>query len=109
MAGPRQVAEVDDCIAARGARPVRKGEALPRVSLVISAYNEASVIVAHLRESLAHARANTTVESIAFSGARVAHRNGAGIRLEGHIFCADKGDYYDITDGDYQRPQWLAG
>ena len=30
-----------------------------------------------------------------------------GIRLEGHIFCADKGDYYEITDGDYQRPQWL--
>jgi hypothetical protein len=32
-----------------------------------------------------------------------------GIRLEGHIFCADKGDYYEITDGDYQRPQWRAG
>lgn len=31
-----------------------------------------------------------------------------GIRLEGHIFCADKGDYYEITDGEYQRPQWLA-
>ena len=30
-----------------------------------------------------------------------------GIRLEGHIFCADKGDYYDVTDGDYQHPQWL--
>jgi hypothetical protein len=32
-----------------------------------------------------------------------------GIRLEGHIFCADKGDYYEIADGDYQRPQWLQG
>jgi hypothetical protein len=32
-----------------------------------------------------------------------------GLRIEGHIFCADKGDYYEITDGDYQRPQWLAG
>jgi hypothetical protein len=31
----------------------------------------------------------------------------AGIRLEGHIFCADKGDYYDITDGDYQHSQRL--
>jgi hypothetical protein len=31
-----------------------------------------------------------------------------GIRLEGHVFCADKGDYYEIADGDYQRPQWLA-
>ena len=32
-----------------------------------------------------------------------------GLRTEGHIFCADKGDYYDIADGDYQRAQWLAG
>jgi hypothetical protein len=32
-----------------------------------------------------------------------------GIRIEGHIFCADKGDYYEILDGDYQRSQWLAG
>ena len=22
-----------------------------------------------------------------------------GLRIEGHIFCADKGDYYEITDG----------
>lgn len=28
-----------------------------------------------------------------------------GLRIEGHIFCADKGDYYDIFDGDYQRPR----
>jgi hypothetical protein len=27
------------------------------------------------------------------------------LKIEGHIFCADKGDYYDILDGDYQRPQ----
>jgi hypothetical protein len=27
------------------------------------------------------------------------------LKVEGHIFCADKGDYYDILDGDYQRPQ----
>jgi hypothetical protein len=26
-----------------------------------------------------------------------------GQRIAFHIFCADKGDYYDITDGDYQR------
>jgi hypothetical protein len=32
-----------------------------------------------------------------------------GIRIEGHIFCADKGDYYEILDGDYQRSHWLAG
>ena len=22
-----------------------------------------------------------------------------GLRLAGHIFCADKGDYYDLSDG----------
>ena len=27
-----------------------------------------------------------------------------GILLEKHIFCADKGDYYDITDGLPQKP-----
>lgn len=26
-----------------------------------------------------------------------------GLTLDGHIFCADKGDYYEITDGKYQR------
>jgi hypothetical protein len=26
-----------------------------------------------------------------------------GQRIAGHIFCADKGDYYVISDGDYQR------
>ncbi len=31
-----------------------------------------------------------------------------GIRLEGHIFCADKGDYYEIAGGDYRYPGWLA-
>ena len=34
--------------------------------------------------------------------------DATGLRLEGHIFCADKGDYYDITDGDYRYPGWLA-
>lgn len=29
-----------------------------------------------------------------------------GLRIEGHIYCADKGDYYEILDGDYQKPQW---
>jgi hypothetical protein len=29
-----------------------------------------------------------------------------GLHLEGHIYCADKGDYYEITDGAYQKPQW---
>ena len=31
------------------------------------------------------------------------------LRLVGHVFCADKGDYYEISDGGYQRPQWLSG
>jgi hypothetical protein len=26
-----------------------------------------------------------------------------GLTMAGHIFCADKGDYYEITDGEYQR------
>jgi hypothetical protein len=28
-----------------------------------------------------------------------------GLSIAGHIFCADKGDYYDITGGEYQRAQ----
>jgi hypothetical protein len=28
-----------------------------------------------------------------------------GLTIAGHIFCADKGDYYEITDGSYQRAQ----
>jgi hypothetical protein len=29
----------------------------------------------------------------------------SGLRIEGHIFCADKGDYYQISEGDYQRSE----
>lgn len=29
-----------------------------------------------------------------------------GLKLEGHIFCADKGDYYEICDGTYQKETW---
>jgi hypothetical protein len=29
-----------------------------------------------------------------------------GLRMEGHIYCDDKGDYYEILDGDYRKPQW---
>jgi hypothetical protein len=29
-----------------------------------------------------------------------------GLRTEGHIYCDNKGDYYQILDGDYQKPQW---
>jgi hypothetical protein len=28
-----------------------------------------------------------------------------GLRLTGHIFCADKGDFYEITDGQPQYAQ----
>lgn len=31
---------------------------------------------------------------------------GSGVKLRGHIFCADKGDYYEIKDG---LPQFSAG
>jgi uncharacterized protein YbaR (Trm112 family) len=29
-----------------------------------------------------------------------------GLKLEGHIYCADKGDYYEICDGIYQKQTW---
>jgi len=29
-----------------------------------------------------------------------------GLRVEGHIFCADKGDYYDVPAEGYCRAQW---
>ena len=28
------------------------------------------------------------------------------LKLEGHIFCDDAGDYYEICGGDYQKGQW---
>lgn len=32
-----------------------------------------------------------------------------GLRTAGHIFCADKGDYYEILDGDFTNASGLAG
>jgi hypothetical protein len=29
-----------------------------------------------------------------------------GLRIEGHIFCADKGDYYEVPEEGYRRPGW---
>jgi hypothetical protein len=29
-----------------------------------------------------------------------------GLAVAGHIFCADKGDYYDIEGGGFQEPSW---
>ena len=29
-----------------------------------------------------------------------------GVVTEGHIFCANKGDYYEIPAGGYRREQW---
>jgi hypothetical protein len=26
------------------------------------------------------------------------------MKIEGHIYCANAGDYYEITGGDYQKP-----
>lgn len=45
----------------------------------------------------AHDRDHTSVAAGSIDGA-------TGLRLEGHIFCADKGDYYTLADGDYQTP-----
>ena len=32
--------------------------------------------------------------------------NKTELKLEGHIFCDDAGDYYEIVGGAYQKPQW---
>jgi hypothetical protein len=29
-----------------------------------------------------------------------------GLHMAGHIYCADKGDYYEILDGEYRKAQW---
>lgn len=29
-----------------------------------------------------------------------------GLNIAGHIFCADKGDYYEIEGGAFQEPSW---
>lgn len=29
-----------------------------------------------------------------------------GLQLEGHIFCDNAGDYYEICGGSYRRGQW---
>ncbi len=29
-----------------------------------------------------------------------------GLKIEGHIFCADQGDYYRIPDEGYRHAQW---
>lgn len=29
-----------------------------------------------------------------------------GLQVEGHIYCADKGDYYEIPAGGYHLAQW---
>ena len=29
-----------------------------------------------------------------------------GLKLEGHIFCDNAGDYYEIAGGDYKSSQW---
>ena len=28
------------------------------------------------------------------------------LKLEGHIFCDDAGDYYEISGGEFQKGQW---
>lgn len=30
----------------------------------------------------------------------------SGLTLDGHIFCEDAGDYYEIAGGQYRKPQW---
>jgi hypothetical protein len=42
---------------------------------------------------------NTSISAGSIDGA-------TGLKLEGHIFCANAGDYYPIAGGDYQLAQW---
>jgi hypothetical protein len=44
-------------------------------------------------------RSYTSIAAGAIDGA-------TDLKIEGHIYCADKGDYYEIRDGDYYKPQW---
>jgi hypothetical protein len=30
----------------------------------------------------------------------------SGVKLAGHIYCDSAGDYYTITGGDFQKPEW---
>jgi len=63
---------------------------------------------AHLRANGAHAEGkaiwvikgnNTTIESVEFSGAKVPHRNGAGIRLEGSGLTVRDCYFHDNENG----------
>ena len=77
----------------------------------------------HLRKKHLHGTAPATRRDVAFCkacgsltvlegrwhGLHVDHCGCAwtvrrASRMEGHIYCADKGDYYEILDGSYQKP-----
>ena len=32
----------------------------------------------------------------------------SGLKLEGHVFCDEAGDYYQIAGGNYRQPRWMA-
>lgn len=57
------------------------------------------------------ARCGSTLFWRADGGAEISITAGTlggptGLRIEGHIFCADKGDYYSIPDEGYRLDQW---
>jgi hypothetical protein len=46
-------------------------------------------------------------DSATYTSIAAGSLNGVtGLKTDGHIYCADKGDYYEILDGDYQHLQW---
>jgi hypothetical protein len=46
-------------------------------------------------------------ERISFSAGSI--DGPTGLTIEGHIFCAYKGDYYEISQNEgYQRREWEA-
>jgi hypothetical protein len=68
---------------------------------------------AHLQADGAHAEdkaiwvikgSNTTIESVEFSGAKVAHRNGAGIRLEGSGLIVRNAYFHHNENGILTAP-----
>src|SRR5687767_11447069 len=73
----------------RGARPIRRADITPRVSLVISAYNEAAVIERKLENALSLAYPRDAIEIVVISDASadgtdaiVERYADRGVRLE---------------------------
>ena len=92
-------------MAATGASPddfrLRRGRTVALVSLVAE---RPSVASAARCGSVLFWRAEASYRTFRSRPAR--STDPTGVVTEGHIFCADKGDYYVIPDEGYRREQW---